>query len=362
AHDRDAIERGLAHHRVLRVHGLGERGLAHRAGIDRRVRPGAERGGGPGAFAQSVPGRGECALPGRGGPTDRSLRRARSPGGAARRRRLERCLVVASGVGWAARRSGTLFRAAHRAGNARGAARGFPSLGSRGRFRLSNATESLAPKPGPRGYFLAIAGNIGVGKTELTDRLSRELRWYAYYEPVIHNPYLDAFYADMSRWAFHLQIYFLSERFKAQVTIGESVGAFIQDRTIYEDREIFARTLHEQGDMTRVDFENYTALFDCMVSFLRKPDLILYLKASPETLIERIARRGRESEKSITLDYLSRLGHAYDDWMERATSLCEVKGARPRRGAVAGVAPCLRGSGGGSEAPLPAADRAAARR
>jgi deoxyadenosine/deoxycytidine kinase len=179
--------------------------------------------------------------------------------------------------------------------------------------------------PGPRGYFLAIAGNIGVGKTELTDRLSRELGWYAYYEPVIQNPYLDAFYADMSRWAFHLQIYFLSERFKAQVTIGDSVGAFIQDRTIYEDREIFARTLHEQGDMTRVDYENYTALFDCMVGFLRKPDLILYLKASPETLRERIARRGRESEKSITLDYLSRLGRAYDDWMERATSLCEVK-------------------------------------
>jgi deoxyadenosine/deoxycytidine kinase len=190
---------------------------------------------------------------------------------------------------------------------------------------LSKESVPDITRAGPRGYFLAIAGNIGVGKTELTDRLSRELGWYAYYEPVIENPYLDAFYADMSRWAFHLQIYFLAERFKAQVSIGESVGAFIQDRTIYEDREIFARTLHEQGDMTRVDFENYTALFDCMVSFLRKPDLILYLKASPETLIERIARRGRESEKSITLDYLSRLGRAYDEWIERAASLCEVK-------------------------------------
>jgi deoxyadenosine/deoxycytidine kinase len=179
-------------------------------------------------------------------------------------------------------------------------------------------------RPVPRGFFLAIAGNIGVGKTELTDRLSRDLGWYAYYEPVIQNPYLDPFYADMARWAFHLQIYFLSERFKAQVTIGESVGAFIQDRTIYEDREIFARTLHDQGDMTDVDFENYTALFDCMVSFLRKPDLILYLKASPETLMERIARRGRESEKSITLDYLSRLGRKYDEWMERARGLYEV--------------------------------------
>ena len=190
---------------------------------------------------------------------------------------------------------------------------------------MSSASEPQNAHAAPRGYFLAIAGNIGVGKTELTDRLSRELGWYAYYEPVIQNPYLDAFYADMSRWAFHLQIYFLSERFKAQVTIGDSLGAFIQDRTIYEDREIFARTLHEQGDMTRVDFDNYTALFDCMVGFLRKPDLILYLKASPETLMERIARRGRESEKSITLDYLSRLGRAYDDWMERAQGLCEVK-------------------------------------
>jgi deoxyadenosine/deoxycytidine kinase len=177
----------------------------------------------------------------------------------------------------------------------------------------------------PRGYFLAIAGNIGVGKTELTDRLSRELGWYAYYEPVIQNPYLDPFYQDMKRWAFHLQIYFLSERFKAQVTIGESGGAFIQDRTIYEDREIFARTLHEQGDMTRVDFDNYTALFDILARFLRKPDLILYLKASPETLMERIAQRGRESEKSITVDYLARLGRAYDDWMERARGQFDVQ-------------------------------------
>lgn len=177
----------------------------------------------------------------------------------------------------------------------------------------------------PKDYFLAIAGNIGVGKTELTDRLSRELGWYAYYEPVIQNPYLDDFYREMSRWAFHLQIYFLSERFKAQVTIGQSAGAFIQDRTIYEDREIFARTLYEQGDMTRVDFENYTALFDILASFLRKPDLILYLKARPETLMERIAQRGRESEKSITIDYLARLGRAYDEWMDRARGQFDVK-------------------------------------
>ncbi|HVP15087.1 MAG TPA: deoxynucleoside kinase [Terriglobales bacterium] len=175
-----------------------------------------------------------------------------------------------------------------------------------------------------QGYFLAIAGNIGVGKTELTTRLSAELGWMAYYEPVIQNPYLDDFYTDMSRWSFHLQIYFLSERFKAQVQIGSSALPFIQDRTIYEDAEIFARTLHEQGSMTEVDYRNYTSLFHVLVSFLRKPDLIVYLKASPETLMSRIARRGRTSEKSITIDYIARLNRAYDDWMRRARAEGEV--------------------------------------
>jgi deoxyadenosine/deoxycytidine kinase len=174
------------------------------------------------------------------------------------------------------------------------------------------------------GYFLAIAGNIGVGKTELTTRLSAELGWMAYYEPVIQNPYLDDFYADMSRWSFHLQIYFLSERYKAQVQIGSSALPFIQDRTIYEDAEIFARTLHEQGSMTDVDYRNYTSLFHVLVSFLRKPDLIIYLKASPEVLMERIARRGRASEKSISRDYIARLNQAYDDWMRRARAEGDV--------------------------------------
>ncbi len=169
-----------------------------------------------------------------------------------------------------------------------------------------------------QGYFLAIAGNIGVGKTELTNRLAAELGWVAYYEPVIQNPYLDPFYKDMPRWSFHLQIYFLGERFKAQVEIGRSSLPFIQDRTIYEDAEIFARTLHAQGSMTDVDYENYVALFHCMVGFLRKPDLILYLRANPETLMNRIARRGRESEKGIGIDYIRRLNDAYDGWMERA--------------------------------------------
>ena len=175
-----------------------------------------------------------------------------------------------------------------------------------------------------QGFFLAIAGTIGVGKTELTNRLSEELNWAAYYEPVIQNPYLDSFYQNMSRWSFHLQIYFLSERFKAQVEIGRSPLPFIQDRTIYEDAEIFARTLRAQGSMTEVDYENYTALFDCMVSFLRKPDLILYLRATPEALMQRIAKRGRPSEQSITIDYIARLNHAYDDWMRRARAETEV--------------------------------------
>lgn len=174
------------------------------------------------------------------------------------------------------------------------------------------------------GFFLAIAGNIGVGKTELTHRLSTELGWVAYYEPVIQNPYLDPFYRDMTRWSFHLQIYFLGERFKAQVEIGRSSLPFIQDRTIYEDAEIFAKTLYEQGSMTEVDYRNYTSLFHCMVDFLRKPDVILYLKASPEVLMGRIGKRGRESEKGIGIDYIQRLNAAYDDWMVRARSYTEV--------------------------------------
>jgi deoxyadenosine/deoxycytidine kinase len=175
-----------------------------------------------------------------------------------------------------------------------------------------------------QGYFLAIAGNIGAGKTELTRRLSDELGWAAYYEPVIQNPYLDSFYADMPRWSFHLQIYFLSERFKAQAEIGRSELPFIQDRTIYEDAEIFARTLFEQGSMTGVDHENYTALFHILVSYLRKPDLILYLKASPAALMSRIAQRGRDSERGIGIDYITRLNRAYDRWMERARAETEV--------------------------------------
>jgi deoxyadenosine/deoxycytidine kinase len=193
-----------------------------------------------------------------------------------------------------------------------------------------------------QGYFLAIAGNIGVGKTELTNRLSAELGWLAYYEPVIQNPYLDMFYADMPRWSFHLQIYFLSERFKAQVEIGASELPFIQDRTIYEDAEIFARTLHEQNSMTAVDYENYRALFGVLISYLRKPDMILYLKASPEILMQRIARRGRPSEQGIGIEYITRLNNAYDDWMLRARSEMEVMEIDTDRVPLQGETPAFR--------------------
>ena len=192
------------------------------------------------------------------------------------------------------------------------------------------------------GFFLAIAGNIGVGKTELTNRLSAELGWAAHYEPVIHNPYLDPFYKDMPRWSFHLQIYFLGERFKAQVEIGKSSLPFIQDRTIYEDAEIFAKTLWQQGSMTDVDYQNYIALFDCMVGFLRPPDLIVYLKATPETLMARIAKRGRDSEKSIGIDYIRRLNSAYDDWMTRAARVGEVLEIDTDRIAMLGETPMFR--------------------
>jgi deoxyadenosine/deoxycytidine kinase len=225
---------------------------------------------------------------------------------------------------------------------------------------LRDAGSRAGPRDMSQGYFLAIAGNIGVGKTELTNRLSAELGWLAYYEPVIHNPYLDAFYADMSRWSFHLQIYFLSERFKAQVQIGDSALPFIQDRTIYEDAEIFARTLHDQGSMSDVDYENYVSLFQILVSFLRKPDLIIYLKASPASLMKRIARAGGRASRD-RIDYITRLNDAYDDWMRRARVECEVLRDRHRPGAAAGRDRRLPRPGQRPQAPLPAASRAEAR-
>jgi deoxyadenosine/deoxycytidine kinase len=175
-----------------------------------------------------------------------------------------------------------------------------------------------------RGFFLAVAGNIGVGKTHVSRTLGERLGWPVYYEPVVENPYLDAFYADMSRWAFHLQIYFLSERYQAQKRFTLERRSFIQDRTIYEDAEVFARTLHAQDDMSRTDYDTYRSLFWSMVETLRPPDLIVYLRAEVATCMARIASRGRACEVTIDPAYLERLDEAYATWMAEARDRFDV--------------------------------------
>ncbi len=169
-------------------------------------------------------------------------------------------------------------------------------------------------------YLVSVAGNIGVGKTTLTQLLGERLGWRTFYERVIDNPYLPDFYADMRRWSFHLQIYFFTHRFRMfREMLGSGVSC-VQDRTIYEDLEIFARTLNRQGYLDNRDFANYRRLFETMIPFLPTPELIIYLRASPEFLLERIRARGRDFEQGITLDYLRGLHVAYEDWVERASS------------------------------------------
>ena len=166
--------------------------------------------------------------------------------------------------------------------------------------------------------FVAIAGNIGAGKTTLTRLISERLNWKAYYEKVIDNPYLSDFYEDMNRWSFHLQIFFLSHRFKSQKEISDWPNSCVQDRSIYEDVEIFAQTLYEGGNMSQVDFDNYKELFSIMVTYLRSPDLIIYLETPVEKLIERILSRGRDYERTIDPEYLKKLNDAYDRWITKA--------------------------------------------
>jgi len=162
---------------------------------------------------------------------------------------------------------------------------------------------------------IAIAGNIGSGKTTLTQLLSRHYGWEAHFEDVDENPYLDDFYAEMQRWSFNLQIYFLNSRFRQVVDIRQKGRNVIQDRTIYEDAYIFAPNLHAMGLMTSRDFGNYSALFELMDSFIQAPDLLIYLRASVPTLVGQIQKRGRSYETSIRLDYLQRLNERYEAWI-----------------------------------------------
>jgi deoxyadenosine/deoxycytidine kinase len=163
---------------------------------------------------------------------------------------------------------------------------------------------------------IAIAGNIGSGKTTLAGLLSKHYNWEAHYEDVETNPYLNNFYEDMQRWSFNLQIYFLNSRFRQIVDIRKSGRTVIQDRTIYEDAHIFAPNLHAMGLMSTRDFENYSSLFELMSSFIQPPDLLIYLKAGVPTLVSQIQKRGREYENSIRLDYLKRLNERYENWIE----------------------------------------------
>ena len=173
-------------------------------------------------------------------------------------------------------------------------------------------------------FFLAIAGNIGVGKTMVTDLLGERLGWDTYYEPVDDNPYLEDFYADMRRFSFHLQVFFLSKRFALQRTLLESGHSAVQDRTIYEDTEIFARILYRREMMEERDYHNYRELFAAMVSYLRPPDLILYMRAAPETIVDRISLRGRDCEKDIDSEYIHELHESYELWAERIPQLAPL--------------------------------------
>ena len=162
---------------------------------------------------------------------------------------------------------------------------------------------------------VAIAGNIGAGKTTLTNLLAKHYKWEAQLEDVVDNPYLDDFYNQMERWSFNLQVYFLNSRFRQVKQIQDSGKSVIQDRTIYEDAFIFAPNLHAMGLMTNRDFNNYSSLFELMESFVKAPDLLIYLRSSIPNLVSQIHKRGRDYESSISIEYLSRLNERYEAWI-----------------------------------------------
>lgn len=162
---------------------------------------------------------------------------------------------------------------------------------------------------------IAIAGNIGSGKTTLTTMLAKRYNWIPQFEPVDDNPYLDDFYADMTRWSFNLQIYFLNKRFRDVVAISKSHDTIIQDRTIFEDACIFAPNLHSMGMMSDRDFDNYTDLFNLMMSLVKLPDLLIYIRSGIPNLVSHIQKRGREFEKSMRIDYLQGLNTLYENWI-----------------------------------------------
>ncbi|MFV0530822.1 MAG: deoxynucleoside kinase [Flavobacteriales bacterium] len=163
---------------------------------------------------------------------------------------------------------------------------------------------------------VAVAGNIGAGKTTLTKLLAKHYKWVPHFEDVETNPYLNDFYDNMSRWSFNLQVYFLNSRFSQIKKIRESGKKIIQDRTIYEDAHIFAPNLYEMGLMSERDYNNYKSLFELMESFVEAPDLLIYLRGSIASLVSQIHKRGRDYENSISIDYLSRLNDRYENWIK----------------------------------------------
>ena len=172
-------------------------------------------------------------------------------------------------------------------------------------------------------HFIGVAGNMGVGKSTLTALLSQHLGWEPFLEGVQDNPYLADFYTDMARWSFHSQIFFLARRLRHHRQLLDRPNSVIQDRTVYEDAEIFARNLYEQGSMEARDYETYSELYQAVTAILPPPNLVLYLRASTPTLVKRIQQRGRSYERQITEDYLEKLNLLYEDWFTHF-ALCPV--------------------------------------